>query len=194
MKMYKTYNKVKEVFKRPRLKFWCGRYNKCPHFNIYQPRWIQLGKRGTYYWCRDKKYIWDYNYAIKHPIFTRLFKPVYIIPDWLNVSFRSTDVVYKHKFQFTYLDYPPQVIFYMFGFLFLWQLVAPEGCTEDYWESIEEYLKDPDIQSVDDKMGTTVRVKEGSPSRKHRLSCNFLKEPAATYVVIKRWNEQTNKQ
>lgn len=78
--------------------------------------------------------------------------------------------------------------------MFLWVLDAPNGNTDDYWESIEAYLEDPDIQSVDDKMGTAVRVKEGASSRRHRLSCDFLKEPAATYIVIKRWNEQTNKQ
>lgn len=170
MKIYETYNKVKDVFRRPRVRFWCGPYQMCPYFNIYQPRWIRIKESEfkAHYWFR--------------------------IPDWLNISFKSTDVVYKHKFQYTYLEYPPHVILYLFGFLFLWVLDAPNGNTDDYWESIEAYLKDPDIQSVDDKMGTAVRVKEGVSSRRHRLSCDFLKEPAATYVVIKRWNEQTNKQ
>lgn len=194
MKIYETYNKVKDVFKRPRIRFWCGLYKKCPHFNIYQTKWIRIGKRGTYYWCRNGRYVWDLDYMHKHPIFTRLFKPIYCIPNWLNISFKSTDAVYKHKFQYTYLEYPPHVILYLFGFLFLWVLDAPNGNTDDYWESIETYLEDPDIQSVDDKMGTAVRVKEGASSRRHRLSCDFLNEYSATYIALKRWRDQTVRQ
>ena len=181
MKIYETYNKVKDVFKRPRMRFWCGPYKKCPHFNIYQPRWIRIGKRGTYYWCRNGQYVWDLDYVHKHPIFTRLFKPIYCVPNWLNISFGSTDVVYKHKFQYTYLEYPPHVILYLFGFLFLWVLDAPNGNTDDYWESIEAYL-------------TAVRVKEGASSRRYRLSCDFLNEYSATYIALKRWRDQTVRQ
>ena len=164
IKLYNTYNKVKNVFKKPKLKF---SFRQWKYSNLL-PVWrrgnfIHLGK---YY-----EYETEYNYANlvdskwndlgkrNHPILSKFFKPVYKLPLWLSFYIFNHDVIWKTKYDDYRYEYPPQFTIVIFGWSFNWWLIAPTNNVYDndnYWESILWYLDTHSLDETDKNMGVII--------------------------------------
>lgn len=148
LKLYKTYNKVKNVFKKPILKW---SFCKWRHSGLL-PVWrhgnsIKFGKYDEY----DTK--WNYAKLISakwnekgkrnHPIISKLFKPYYQLPIWLSFYIFNRDVMWKPKFDYYCFEYPPQFTIVFFGWSLNFWLINPTGKLindYDYWETVLEYI------------------------------------------------------
>lgn len=67
--LFKTYNKVKEVFVRPKLKFHFGLWKNTPGLPVWRRGpWLTLAKEGQYYLPESRNYVRDrkYEYETEH--------------------------------------------------------------------------------------------------------------------------------
>lgn len=146
--MYKTYNKVKDVFKKPILKWSCRNWYKSNLLPVWRRgNSICLAKYGEY----ESK--WNYAKFISadwtelgrknHPIISKLFKPYYQLPKWCAFYIFNHDVIWKMKYDEARYEYPPQFTIVFFGWSLNFWLINPTGdvmYNDDYWETMLDYI------------------------------------------------------
>lgn len=150
IKLYNTYNKVKDVFVKPTLHFkfckWTNnsllpvwrrgnRINLWTKYSDYKIKW---------FYARIEECEWSESGKKNHPILSRLFKPVYTLPIWLSFFIFNHDLIWKTKWDEYRYEYPPQLSIVLFGWSFNWWLSAPNTGrstdNDDYWELILEFI------------------------------------------------------
>ena len=128
IKLFRTYNKVKDVFVRPKMKFYFG---------------LWKNSSGLPFWrCGNIINLKKYGLGC--------LKPQIILPTWLSFYIFNYDVVYKWKYDDIRYEFPPQFTIVFFGLAFQIKLQAPledEYDMEDhYWESLLNYLYNPECK------------------------------------------------
>lgn len=165
IKLYNTYNKVKNVFKKPKLKF---SFRQWKYSNL-----IPVWRRGNLiYLGKYTEYETEWNYAKlvdskwndlgkrNHPFLSKFVKPVYQLPIWLSFYIFNHDVIWKSKYDDYIYEYPPQFTIVIFGWSFNWWLIAPTDNVYDndnYWESILWYLDTHSLDETDKNMGVIIQ-------------------------------------
>lgn len=155
IKLWNTYNKVKNIFKKPKLRYYFGKWIHDPCLPIWRRgNCIHLAKYQEY----DSK--WEYARYIdswwtdlgkkNHPIISKLFKPMYILPIWLSFYIFNRDIMWKTKYsdEDYRFEYPGQFTIVAFGYSLSFWLQNPTGDVtrdDDYWESILTYLHYKDL-------------------------------------------------
>ena len=155
-KLYNTYNCVKDIFARPACKFYCGLWINSPGVPYHRSgNTIKLGKyyRDFEYNANTYSFKWTPSFKVRHKFISKLFKPVYTLPLFLTFNIFNYDVFCKYEFDKICFEANPQLTIVMFGIAFTWILCSPvNGTDKEYWESIEHYMQDKDITTVDDCM------------------------------------------
>lgn len=110
MKIFETYNKVKDYYVRPRIVWYFGKYKNDP------------------------------SYIIRKKPQVKLFGKRFELPYWLKFEYDSYDVIYKYKWNQVRFEYPPKMSLVLFGIsLSIW-LKPPtddiEAMEYAYWESL----------------------------------------------------------
>lgn len=158
-KLYKTYNKVKDVFVKPKLKF-------IIKFHDGYRNKIRICKKNTYYYINNcvqypiaKKgdiksdgTIYEYDtFGISyHKLPTKDYcywkrsirqklrkyglgwiKPIFILPSFLTFRITNFDVQYKWKYGSIRFEYPPEFSITLFGIRFIWVLKYEEAHYDD---------------------------------------------------------------
>lgn len=182
MKCYKTYNKVKDIFVKPRKVWFVGKWKNYPGLPMWRHgNMIYLGKYGEY----TSK--WNYSKMLEcnwtdlgkknHPILSKLFKPIYQFPIWLSFYIFHNDVVWKTKYDDYRYEFPPQFCIVFFGLCIGFHLHNPAADRamhdDDYWEAILWYLEYKDLEKVKNALGTWFSY---SNNMSHdRLNPKFIK-------------------
>jgi hypothetical protein len=165
IKLYETYNKVKDVFKKPVLKFSACKWQGSGFLPVWRHgNMIYFGKQHQEYFTN-----WNYARLVssewtglgkqKHPILSRIFKPVYQLPIWLSFYIFNHDMYWKTKYDEYRFEYPPQFTIVLFGWSFNWWLINPTGDVKydaDYWESILNYLEYKDDPNWKEKVNKSM--------------------------------------
>ena len=169
IKLFKTYNKAKDVFVRPKLKFQFGLWRNTYGLPVWRSAgYISLANRKQYY-IPEKSLIirTDDSYSYRR-LYHKLpkgcengvwrrdirkklnkwglgwLKPRYQLPLWLSFYIFNWDVCYKWKYDDIRYEFPPQFTIVFFGLAFT-ILAIPEAeddddCPDHYWESLLSYL------------------------------------------------------
>ena len=111
IKLYETYNKVKDVFKKPVLKFKACKWQDSPLLPVWRSGpTICLGKYGEYtdkyHFARLENCEWNEVGKKNHPILSKLFKPKYQLPVWLSFYIFNHDLIWKTKWEEYRFEYP----------------------------------------------------------------------------------------
>lgn len=161
IKIYRTYNKVKDIFKKPIIKWYIGKWQHSPGLPVWR-------RGNTIYLAKYGEYESEWNYARmincswtdlgkkNHPILSKLFKPIYQLPIWLSFYIFNLDVQWKTKWDEYRFERPPQFTIVLFGYCLTIWLQNPTGKVEyddDYWEAILYYIDYKDIDKVKQIMG-----------------------------------------
>ena len=112
-KLNNTYKKVKDIFVKPKLRFYFGPWRKEPN--------LPVSHRGPLIRLFPKHhtlYKWDKDFKEKHPIFTKYFKPCYELPIWLTFDIFNRDIWWKTKWGDYRFEYPGQFTIVFFGLSF----------------------------------------------------------------------------
>ena len=180
-KLNNTYKKVKDIFVKPKLRFYFGPWRKEPN--------LPVSHRGPLIRLFPKHhtlYKWDKDFKEKHPIFTKYFKPCYELPIWLTFNIFNRDICWKTKWGDYRFEYPGQFTIVFFGLSFsVWNTCPVENSDdEDYWEAILHYINSKKetpiekLKDVDAKLGRWVVLdKNCKEIYARRLNKEFLKEP-----------------
>ena len=183
IKLYKTYNKVKDVFVKPKLTWSFGFWRNQEGLPCWRNgNLIRLGKRGSYELSKDStfykaKYQWKESWKNKHKILSKIFKPVYELPIWLSFFIFNLDLCWKTKYGDYRYEFPPQFTIVFFGLALSFYLHCPVkgvGKDNDYWEAILWYIDKKDLKVVDKMLGCWSYI-DGSQVVKRRLDKRFLK-------------------
>ena len=160
-KLYNTYNKVKNIFKKPKLCWYFGKWVHDPCLPVWRRgNCIHLAKYKEY----DSKWncaryidsYWTDLGKKNHPILSKLFKPMYVFPIWLSCYIFNRDIMWKTKYDEYRFEYPGQFTIVLFGWSLSFWLQNPTGDVmfdDDYWESILWYLEYKDLNKVHEVMG-----------------------------------------
>ena len=183
-KMWKTYNKVKNVFEKPILKWSFRKWRKSGLLPVWRRgNTIKIAREGEYtckyFYARLENCEWNSVGKIKHPILSRIFKPMYQLPVWLSFYIFHHDVIWKSKYDEARFEYPPQFSIIFFGWSLNFWLINPTGdisYDDDYWEAILEYIQCKNLKEVDKILGCCVEH-WGKPNEKsyRRLRNAFIK-------------------
>lgn len=163
MNFLKIYRKYKEVFVKPKLYWFFGKWKNCPNLPVWRRGCaIRLTKNygdynSTFDHARFEKSEWTEVGKKNHPILSKIFKPVYYLPIWLSFYFFDTDIFYKIKNQWEdedgdvyadiFFEAPAQITLVFFGWCISITAGAPVSINHndeitddsDYWESILAY-------------------------------------------------------
>lgn len=181
LKLNNTYKKVKDVFIKPKLKFFFGPWKKDPCLPIY--------RRGSIIRLFSKHQIlgkWNEDFKKNHPFFTKYFKPQYELPIWTAFDIFNWDIMWRTKYGDYRFEFPGQFTIVFFGLSFSIWNINPTGNTlkdEDYWEAILNYINSnkelpiEKLRDVDSKLGRWVRYTDEGKEVVRRLDKDFLKEP-----------------
>ena len=176
-----TYKKVKDVFIKPKLKFFFGLWRKDPCLSVY--------RSGPTIWVFSKHQTcgrWHKDFKEKHPFFTKYFKPRYVLPVWMTFEIFNWDITWKTKYGDYRFEFPGQFTIVFFGLSFSIWNVNPTGNDhkdEDYWEAILWYInskKETPIEKLKEsnsKLGRWVIYTDDGKELVRRLDKDFLKEP-----------------
>ena len=170
MKFLSTYRKVKDIFVKPRLVWYFGKWINLGNLPVWRRgNTIQLTKnysyyKNTWYYARLEKSEWTDLGKKAHPIISKIFKPTYILPIWLSFYYFDHDIFYKTKYSdddFRY-EFPSAITIVFFGLCISVTAIPPFSNNalkerfylyDDYWESILTYLYYKDIKETNSKMG-----------------------------------------
>lgn len=158
-KLYTEYNQCRDLFKEPQAIMFIGKWRSCPGLPVYRGGhsiWIakyrnySTNKTGKEQWMYNpnndntitkwRDIIWCDSYKEKHPIFTKIFKPVYHLPYWMTFKYYSCKLQWKWKWDDVRFEFNPQMTLVMFGYCISIWLKAPYKHDYDYWESMLTYL------------------------------------------------------
>ena len=161
IKLWNTYNKVKNIFKKPKLRWYFGKWRNDPCLPIWRSgNVIRFAKYNEY--TREYnvvRYIgskWNDLGKKNHPILSKIFKPMYVLPTWLSFYIFNRDINWKNKYNEYRFEYPGQFTIMFFGLSLSFWLQNPTGDIKydsDYWESILWYLELKDLDAVEKEMG-----------------------------------------
>lgn len=196
-KMYRTYNKAKDAFIEPQLvahaRWW--RKSSCLPMWRRGPQ-IILGKyqfdyTTDYHYAKLIDSHWTPTGKKRHPILSRLCKPVIQLPIWLTFRIFNWDTMWKTKYDSYRFEFPPQFSLILFGYAFDFWLSPPEGEDADhYWEAILAYsdpckfISSPDLEYqivlAGKYIGVWTKWPKGSDDgvKYWALSSTMLKSPA----------------
>lgn len=171
-KLYKTYNKAKNIFVKPQLKWEFGRWRNTsglpvwrtgPRLYLYRLFRIDIACIDTSEsTCFAAKYKWTETFKKEHPIFSKIFKPTYQLPIWLSFYIFDNDVIWKWKYDEIRFEFPPQFTVVFFGFALTLMLIEPSYNGENknfadidsYWEGILNYIHNGNsLRNAIDKTG-----------------------------------------
>lgn len=215
-KLYNTYNQVKHIFVKPKLKFNISYGYHSKYFGFtYNPKYVYIPKYSniikvtrngkTFYeqslhtlkGYRYYRYQWKSNIRHKlHKFGLGWIKPTFKIPDWLVFDIRNYDVGWKTKYDYVRYEEAPIFEITLFGISFTWSLHAPCTVTssfckdDDYWESILTYIYNhlDSIKDLDKIMGTYTSWTKDKEFHDYVLDTAFLKEPYKTVISTSRQN------
>lgn len=175
----KTYLKVRKVFRPPKFSFFIGKWKNEPNLPVWRRgKIIQLTKDSKDYtqdwdYAKLKSASWTEEGKKNHPILSRLFKPMYILPIWLSFYIFNYDIWFKVKWEpddYRY-EFPASFTIVFFGLAI--SITADEDCL--YWESILTYLHyKGDIKKTCDCMGIWTKCSGGE--RYFGFDYEFLKD------------------
>lgn len=157
MEMFKTYKKVKNIFVKPKIKFFCCPWRESPlfpvwrrgntiwlskkirwgkfteNYKIYKPEniWIKTGNKYSLTNHKlPKKYVWrsDIRKKLKK-IGLGWIEPAYELPIWLTFRFFNHDIYWDYgEYNDDIRIYgPPQFSLILFGYSFNLILVPPDA-------------------------------------------------------------------
>lgn len=161
IKLYNTYNEVKDVFKKPVLRWSFRKWTKSSLLPVWRRgNSIRLGKYGEYesewHWAKMVSCSWNELGKKKHPFISKLFKPLYFLPIWCSFYFFNHDVFFKTKYDEVRFEFPPQLSIVFFGWSLNFWLTNPTRnprYDDDYWESILTYLDNQDLDETRKELG-----------------------------------------
>ena len=114
IKLYNTYNKVKDILVKPKLKFWHGKWFNAP-----------------FLFCKCNDEI---------TVFGKTFK----VPTWLTFKVYNYDFAGKWKYDSARFEWKGVFAIVLFGYCFSWYLEVPEGDDgqheDNYYEFMMEFL------------------------------------------------------
>lgn len=191
-KLYKTYNTVRNVFIEPKLHFHCGWWKHSPGLPVWRrgPQ-IRLGKYGDYTTAYRYAKLLDSQWTPigkkRHPILSRLCKPVIQLPIWMTFRIFNHDLFWKTKWGEYRYEFPPQFSIIIFGYAFEFWL-KPEQNEDHYWEAIlaYKYVNNPNYEPIINA-GKAVGVWQSSNGPYWGLSLDMLKSP-----YKEKWKEYQN--
>lgn len=174
-----TYLKVRKVFRPPKFSFFIGKWKNEPNLPVWRRgKIIQLTKNSKDYtqdwdYAKLKSTDWTEEGRKNHPILSRLFKPMYVLPIWLSFYVFNYDIWFKVKWEpddYRY-EFPASFTIVFFGLAV--SITADEDCL--YWESILTYLHyKGDIKKTCDRMGIWTKCSGGE--RYFGFNYEFLKD------------------
>lgn len=183
------YRKFKKVFVKPKIHWYFGPWQE----ELNLPAWrsgpvIVFGKGGEYIdeWNHGSLVTshWSDYGKKKHPILSRIIKPVYQLPRWLSFYIFNHDMTWKTKWgesDFNY-EYPPHLTIVFFNYAISVTAYIPKEydkdftCEYDYWESMLTYeYCNGDLKKANDIMGFYGDV--WSDDFRFRFNPNFLRDP-----------------
>lgn len=182
IKLYSTYNKVKNVFTGPKLTYRFGLWKNDPGLPICKcPCLIRLCKFGEYRTSKEssifnQKYEWTKKGKKNHRFLSKIFKPIYTLPIWLSFRIINRDMTWKTKWNDYCYEFPPQFTIVFFGLslsFFLHNPTEDIHKDDDYWEAILWYLDKKDLDKVDEELGAWLDSDFKECER--RLDKRFLK-------------------
>lgn len=169
------YSKCKKHFVRPKFKWFIGKWINEPNLPVWRcgPQ-LKLGKYSDYEtkynYARLVDSWWTDSGKQRHPILSKLFKPVYQLPIWLAFHWYDDDMMYKTKwtesdFRF---EFPPHFTIVFFGFAISITAYFPMEndkdftANDDYWESLLTYnYFDGDLKQTNKELGYYNDFKKG---------------------------------
>lgn len=209
-KLYKTYNKAKDVFVKPQLKWEFGRWRNTSGFPVWRRGPMlysyKLFRKGIA--CIDTsestwfaaKYKWTETFKKEHPIFSKIFKPAYQLPIWLSFYIFDYDVIWKWKYDDIRFEFPPQFTIVFFGFALTLMLTAPfynesiNSNVDDYWEGLLNFIYyDRSLKNAMNKTGYyTTWDKENKAHNYWCIRPYYIKSPYLTeyYAAKSELNEE----
>lgn len=202
-KMYKTYRKVKNVFARPRLRIVCGfSATTGPYPFYFSPSSITFGKYDKHYYIpqravrlKDGRFLTHKipeqakNGVWRRDIRKKLKKwglgwirPRYVLPLWLKIAYRSSDVQFKWKIDYICVESVPKFWFCFFGFYIGGLLLSPTKTdgdwAYDYWDTILNYLYHDECKTLKDTVvycGLHRVYEKGEEKTYFQVQKSFLK-------------------
>lgn len=205
MQFLKEYRKVKDVFVKPKIKFYFTR-------NKHKP-WIWLtnkfGWNSKYkcYYPKDEVLVFDgfaeefrgipvkkyssskhklpKGVSIYEPVWNRNIRkkwwsfipPVIKLPSWMNFKFTNRDIIWKTKWDDYRYEFPAIISLTLFGFEF--GIMSSDD--DDYWESLLTWDTCKDVKELDGIMGKWHLL--NSDTYENRVKPEFFKEPYRTNLI-----------
>ena len=169
MKMFKTYKKVKDIFVKPKIRFFCCPWRSSPLFpvwrrgntiwlsrkirwgsfindyKVYKPENIYI-KIGDKYSLTNhklpKKYVWRSDIRKKLKKFgLGWIKPSYELPMWLTFRFFDHDIYWDTgEYGDINVYGSPSCSLILFGYSFNWILVPPEADVKGFLNFYWEFI------------------------------------------------------
>lgn len=149
--LFKTYNKAKDVFVKPKLVWEFGLWRntsglpvwrrgpRIPVYKLFKGGFSNINNKDYSLWV--SQYRWSDDFIKQHPIISKLFKPIYTLPIWLTFNVFDLDVMWKTKYDEIRFEYPPQFTIIIFGIALTVFAVAPfKDDGESYWEGLLNYV------------------------------------------------------
>lgn len=149
LRLFETYNKAKDIFIRPKMKWFFGKWVKTPGLPVWRegPRLFtyKLIKGGrnniVESFNHGYKIEWSNEFCSKHSILSKILKPSYKLPLWLRFSAFNYDIMWKYKFDDIRFEFPPQFTIVAFGLALTIIAIPPYNDESDgYWEGILNYV------------------------------------------------------
>ena len=144
IKLFKTYNKVKHILVRPKVRFWSGYLAYAPFMMNKRDPEIRLFKSEQWY-----TNCYEFRPEFKKKL-TKLgfgwLKPVYTLPLFLKFGIENNDFAGKWKYESARFEWKGLFGIILFGHAWIWYLEIPESDDgherhEDfYYEFMMEYL------------------------------------------------------
>lgn len=139
IKLYNTWEKVKDIFVKPSLKVYFGKWRNDPNL----PMW----RTGPIiHLCKSKSIC---------------------LPIWMRFYIVNQDVSWKHKWDYVSYEFPPQFSIIAFGLSLTFTLHCPikskYSSDDSYWESILTHLyfnKSGELKETIEQTGIWHRFKD----------------------------------
>ena len=205
MQFLKEYRKVKDVFVKPKIKFyftrnkhkpWIWLTNKfgwTPKYKCYYPKDEVLvfdGYAEEFRGIPVKKYSSSKHklpkgVSIYEPVWNRNIRkkwwsfipPVIKLPSWMNFKFTNRDIIWKTKWDDYRYEFPAIISLTLFGFEF--GIMSSDD--DDYWESLLTWDTCKDVKELDGIMGKWHLL--NSDTYENRVKPEFFKEPYRTNLI-----------
>lgn len=209
IKLLNTYNKVKDVFVKPKIKFYISKCYMGPYLKLYSHYHqihyvsgrsvIESGKEtitcdnGHSYDvttfitidhkmpCKTGINVW--NSAIRRKLrkwYLSWIPPIIFLPRFFKFGINNYDIGWKTKWDEYRFETSPIFTITLFGINFTWTAIAPID-SDDYWEAILYYLDSHDLKKVNAAMGQWEET--STHKKRNRFNPEILKEPYKSQLI-----------